>query len=79
MSSHTTACIETMFDKANSAAIGEMHGLPGAIAVAENAPLVVAPEFPPLVMRCPHGVRVFAYPNQERIDALRALNRGEQP
>lgn len=75
MSGQTHRCIETLFDVANSPT-NPMHGLAGAMAVSEDEPLIVAPEFPPQRMRCPHGTRFYAYPNAERIQALRDLDQG---
>ena len=52
-----------------------MHGIAGLIDVTEEVvPPVIAVEFPPQGVTCPHGVHFWAYPNQERIDALRAMN-----
>lgn len=74
MSTHK-GCAEFLFDSANAESIAT-HGLPGAMAVSEDAPTVAVPEFPPVILRCPHGVRFYAYPNARRIKALRVLNQG---
>lgn len=66
-------CGEFLRAKANAPA-GPMAGLPGAMLVSESAPVFTADEFPPQVYRCPHGTRFWAYPDAERIAALRALN-----
>lgn len=67
-----TECAEFMRAAANER--NPMCGLPGAMLVREYAPIITATEFPPQSYRCPHGVRLYAYPDAERIAALRALN-----
>lgn len=66
-------CLTFLFEKANGPS-SPTHDLPGAMAVSEELPEPVPPEFPPVGMTCPHGVHLWAYPNAERIAALRRLN-----
>lgn len=69
-----TACLDHMYATANRPD-SPMAGLPGAIAVSEHEPEVVAVEFPPRRYLCPHGSLLIAYPTPERIAALRVLNQ----
>lgn len=70
-------CLTALFEMAN-ATTNPMHGLAGAMAVSLDDPVVTAAEFPPQRVRCPHGVPFWAYPNAERIAALRELNEAER-